>query len=227
MKCVKEVVLESKHLLHFEDLFQEGWICDGVGSTFDPYVNLEKVVEKVESLQLLEVMVVRHFGIKAVIEVKRLFFSKLVLLRFMVFLRSLEEDMNKTLRIKNRRDEEESMGMKEEEDEWFKDGQRCKKEENSKKFRDPAGSGPINTGRFFFSVALIASSSSKSSSTKGDVLDGGGVSSNVTLSFLRNSWTAAWVQRNDPCEWRLRSVLVECLDRCCGSDKCEGAAVGG
>ncbi|GJZ28389.1 hypothetical protein Tco_0573036 [Tanacetum coccineum] len=35
---------------------------------------------------------------------------------------------------------------------------------------------------FFFSVTLIASSSSKSSSTKGDVLEGGGVSSNVTLS---------------------------------------------
>ncbi|GJY46798.1 hypothetical protein Tco_0435861 [Tanacetum coccineum] len=35
---------------------------------------------------------------------------------------------------------------------------------------------------FFFSVTLIASSSSKSSSTKGDVLEGGGVSSNVTLN---------------------------------------------
>ncbi|GJW69769.1 hypothetical protein Tco_0126686 [Tanacetum coccineum] len=33
-----------------------------------------------------------------------------------------------------------------------------------------------------FSVTLHASSSSKSSSTKGDVLEGGGVSSNVTLS---------------------------------------------
>ncbi|GJY71288.1 putative reverse transcriptase domain-containing protein, partial [Tanacetum coccineum] len=191
IECVKVVVLESKHLLHFEDLFQEGWICDGVGSTFDPYVDFEKVVEKVESLQLLEVMVVRHFGIKAVIEVKRLIFSKLVLLRFMVFLRSLKEDMNKTLRIKNGRDKEESMGMKKEEDEWFKVipagtsigmVKDAEKEENSKKFRDPAGGGPINTGRFFFSVALIDSSSSKSSSTKGDVLDGGGVSSNVTLS---------------------------------------------
>ncbi|GJU59887.1 gypsy type transposase [Tanacetum coccineum] len=40
----------------------------------------------------------------------------------------------------------------------------------------------IEVGRFFFSVTLIASSSSKSSSTKGDVLEGGGVSSNVTLS---------------------------------------------
>ncbi|GJX25131.1 hypothetical protein Tco_0231427 [Tanacetum coccineum] len=36
--------------------------------------------------------------------------------------------------------------------------------------------------RFFFSVTLIASSSSNSSSTKGGVLDGGGVSANVTLS---------------------------------------------
>nr|GEZ26497.1 copia protein [Tanacetum cinerariifolium] len=35
---------------------------------------------------------------------------------------------------------------------------------------------------FFFSITLIASSLSKSSSTKGDVLEGGGVSSNVTLS---------------------------------------------
>ncbi|GJZ60789.1 hypothetical protein Tco_0616605 [Tanacetum coccineum] len=82
-------------------------------------VDFEKVVEKVKSLQLLKVMVVRHFGIEVVIEVKRLFFSKLVLPRFMAFLGSLEEDMNKTLRIKNVRDEEESMGMKKE-DEWFK-----------------------------------------------------------------------------------------------------------
>ncbi|GJS21330.1 hypothetical protein Tco_0449962 [Tanacetum coccineum] len=82
-------------------------------------VNFEKVVEKVESLQLLELMVVRHFRIEVVIEVKRLFFSKLVLPRFMDFLRSLEEDMNKTLRIKNGRDEGESIGIKEE-DEWFK-----------------------------------------------------------------------------------------------------------
>ncbi|GKB68187.1 ribonuclease H-like domain-containing protein [Tanacetum coccineum] len=36
--------------------------------------------------------------------------------------------------------------------------------------------------KFFFSVVLIAYSSSKSSSTKGDVLEGGEVSSNVTLS---------------------------------------------
>ncbi|GKA98945.1 retrovirus-related pol polyprotein from transposon TNT 1-94 [Tanacetum coccineum] len=36
--------------------------------------------------------------------------------------------------------------------------------------------------RFFFSITLIASSSSKLSSTKGDVLEGGGVSPNVTLS---------------------------------------------
>nr|GEW44373.1 reverse transcriptase domain-containing protein [Tanacetum cinerariifolium] len=35
---------------------------------------------------------------------------------------------------------------------------------------------------FFFSVSLIDSSSSKPSSTKSDVLEGGGVSSNVTLS---------------------------------------------
>ncbi|GKE99362.1 hypothetical protein Tco_0022713, partial [Tanacetum coccineum] len=82
-------------------------------------VDFEKVVEKVESLQLLEVMVVTHFRIEVVIEVKRFFFSKLVLPRFVAFLRSLEEDMNKTLRIKNRRDEEESMGMKKEEDEWL------------------------------------------------------------------------------------------------------------
>ncbi|GJS90357.1 copia protein [Tanacetum coccineum] len=40
------------------------------------------------------------------------------------------------------------------------------------------------SGRFFFSVTLIASSSSKSSSTKGDVLKGGGVSSNVTLMII-------------------------------------------
>nr|GEZ12023.1 hypothetical protein [Tanacetum cinerariifolium] len=107
MECVKDVVLKIKHLLHFEDLFQEGWICNGVGLslTFDPYVNLEMVVEKVESLQLLEVMVVRHFRIEVVIQVKRLFFSKLVLPRFVVFLRSLKEDMNKTLRIKNESEE--------------------------------------------------------------------------------------------------------------------------
>ncbi|GJY51968.1 hypothetical protein Tco_0442815 [Tanacetum coccineum] len=40
----------------------------------------------------------------------------------------------------------------------------------------------MSFSRFFFSVTLIASSSSKSSSTKGDVLKGGGVLSNVTLS---------------------------------------------
>ncbi|GKB04038.1 hypothetical protein Tco_0962521 [Tanacetum coccineum] len=103
----------------------------------------------------MEVMVVRHFEIEVVIEMKRLFFSKLVLPRFVIFLRSLEEDMNKTLRIKNGRDEEESMGMKEEEDEWFKvipvgtsiEMVKDAEKENSKKFRDPAGGGPINTGR--------------------------------------------------------------------------------
>ncbi|GJY33111.1 putative reverse transcriptase domain-containing protein [Tanacetum coccineum] len=40
----------------------------------------------------------------------------------------------------------------------------------------------MSLSRFFFSVTLIASSSFKSSSTKGGVLEGGGVSSNVTLS---------------------------------------------
>ncbi|GJY85318.1 reverse transcriptase domain-containing protein [Tanacetum coccineum] len=40
----------------------------------------------------------------------------------------------------------------------------------------------MSLSRIFFSVTLIASSSSKSSSTKGDVLEGRGVSSNVTLS---------------------------------------------
>ncbi|GJW23281.1 putative ribonuclease H-like domain-containing protein [Tanacetum coccineum] len=40
----------------------------------------------------------------------------------------------------------------------------------------------MSFSRLFFSVTLIASSSSKSSSTKGGVLEGGGVSSNVTLS---------------------------------------------
>ncbi|GJX17890.1 hypothetical protein Tco_0218722 [Tanacetum coccineum] len=114
----------------------------------------ERVVEKVESLQLLEVVVVRHFWIEVVIVVKRLFFSKPVLQRFMVFLRSLEGDMNETLRIKNGRDEEEKIGIKKEEDEWaipagtsigmVKDAE---KEENSKKFCDPAGGGPINIGR--------------------------------------------------------------------------------
>nr|GEZ56043.1 hypothetical protein [Tanacetum cinerariifolium] len=113
MECVKEVVLESKHLLHFEDLFQKGWIRDRVDSSFDSYVDFQKVVEKDESLQFLE------------------------------------ENMNKTLRIKNGRDKEENMGMKMEEDEWFniemvKDAE---KEENSKKFCDPAGNSPINIGR--------------------------------------------------------------------------------
>ncbi|GJV39991.1 hypothetical protein Tco_1418431 [Tanacetum coccineum] len=41
----------------------------------------------------------------------------------------------------------------------------------------------MSFSRFFFSVTLIAYSSSKSSSTKGDALEGGGVSSNVTLSL--------------------------------------------
>ncbi|GJV30102.1 hypothetical protein Tco_1386550 [Tanacetum coccineum] len=91
--------------------------CDLIKSSG---VDFKKVVEKVESLQFLEIMVVRHFRIEEVIVVKRLFFSKLVLPRFVVFLRSLEGDMNKTLRIKSRRSEEEMMKMRNEEDEWFK-----------------------------------------------------------------------------------------------------------
>nr|GEX69837.1 hypothetical protein [Tanacetum cinerariifolium] len=43
-------------------------------------------------------------------------------------------------------------------------------------------SSSISFSMFFFSITLIASSSSESSYTRGDVLDGGGVSSNVTLS---------------------------------------------
>ncbi|GJU49516.1 hypothetical protein Tco_1219071 [Tanacetum coccineum] len=43
-------------------------------------------------------------------------------------------------------------------------------------------SSSMSFSKFLFSVTLIASSSSKSSSTKGDALEGGGVSSNVTLS---------------------------------------------
>ncbi|GJY27416.1 hypothetical protein Tco_0402142 [Tanacetum coccineum] len=175
MECVKEVVLESKHLFHFEDLFQEGWICDGVGSTFDPLVDFEKVVKKDESLQLLEVMVVRHFGIKVVIVVKRLFFSKLVLPRFMIFLRSLEEDMNKTLRIKNGRDKEERMGMNKEEDECFKVipagtsigmVKDAEKEENSKKFHDPASGGLQKEGVFGF--VFIKNESADISGSTGD-----------------------------------------------------------
>ncbi|GKB08677.1 hypothetical protein Tco_0836989 [Tanacetum coccineum] len=80
-----------------------GPLCKSGGR---PKVDFEKVVENVESLQLLEVMVVRHFRIEIVIAVKRLFLSKLVLPRFVVFLRSLEKDMNKTLRIKSRGSEE-------------------------------------------------------------------------------------------------------------------------
>ncbi|GJS21093.1 hypothetical protein Tco_0449725 [Tanacetum coccineum] len=94
-----------------------GPLCKSGGR---PKVDFKKVVEKVESLQFLEIMVVRHFRIEEVIVVKRLFFSKLVLPRFVVFLRSLEGDMNKTLRIKSRRSEEEMMKMRNEEDEWFK-----------------------------------------------------------------------------------------------------------
>ncbi|GJX53459.1 hypothetical protein Tco_0281828 [Tanacetum coccineum] len=36
MESVRKMVLESRHLLHFKDFFQEGGICDGVDSTFDP-----------------------------------------------------------------------------------------------------------------------------------------------------------------------------------------------
>ncbi|GKE36399.1 hypothetical protein Tco_1459804 [Tanacetum coccineum] len=43
----------------------------------------------------------------------------------------------------------------------------------------------MSFSRFFLSVTLIASSSSKSSSTKGDVLEGRGVSSNVTFSLAK------------------------------------------
>ncbi|GJV06691.1 hypothetical protein Tco_1344347 [Tanacetum coccineum] len=56
------------------------------------------------------------------------------------------------------------------------------------KVLEPLGSGHKHITKHDIGptfLTLIASSSSKSSSTKGDVLDGGGVSSNVTLmSFL-------------------------------------------
>nr|GEU84927.1 hypothetical protein [Tanacetum cinerariifolium] len=80
---------------------------DGTANVGQPWRLMKMVV-------LQEVMVVRHFRIEVVIEVKRLFFFKLVLHRFVSFLRSLE-NMNMTLRIKNGRYKEESMGMKKEE----------------------------------------------------------------------------------------------------------------
>nr|GEY71277.1 hypothetical protein [Tanacetum cinerariifolium] len=75
LKVVKEVVLKvvvkSRHWWHGEDLFQEDDVFDGVDSSFSPKMDFKKVVEKVESCQLLEVMVVRHFGIEVVIVVRR------------------------------------------------------------------------------------------------------------------------------------------------------------
>ncbi|GJX10697.1 hypothetical protein Tco_0200556 [Tanacetum coccineum] len=64
--------------------------------------------------------------------------------RFVVFLRSLEGVMNKTLRIKNGRDEEESMGMKEEEDVMYRKMVKdAEKRRIVKCFMGPAGS-PVN-----------------------------------------------------------------------------------
>nr|GEV86105.1 hypothetical protein [Tanacetum cinerariifolium] len=54
----------------------------------------------------------------------------------------------------------------------------------------------MSFSKIFFSATLIASSSSKSSSTKGDVLEGGGVPLNITLSdssiFLNTDDDAAF-----------------------------------
>ncbi|GJT82762.1 hypothetical protein Tco_1057104 [Tanacetum coccineum] len=51
---------------------------------------------KVESCQLLEDVVVKHFEIEVVIVVEEWFFSKLVLRGCEVFLRSLKRDLKKT-----------------------------------------------------------------------------------------------------------------------------------
>ncbi|GJU07780.1 hypothetical protein Tco_1124210 [Tanacetum coccineum] len=83
--------------------------------------NFDEVrVERLVKDCLVEYELEQEDEIEEVIVVKRLFFSKLVLPRFVVFLRSLEGDMNKTLRIKSIRSEEEMMKMRNEEDEWFK-----------------------------------------------------------------------------------------------------------
>ncbi|GJY16685.1 hypothetical protein Tco_0387107 [Tanacetum coccineum] len=69
-----------------------------------------------------------------------------------------------------------------------------KRNKKKAKFNKPStgGKGP---SQVFLLVTLIASSLSKSSSTKGDVLEGGGVSSNVTLS---DSLTfLVWNMRSD------------------------------
>nr|GEW20327.1 hypothetical protein [Tanacetum cinerariifolium] len=56
--------------------------------------------------------------------------------------------------------------------------------------------------RFFFSVIIIASSSSKSSLTKGDVLEGVGVSSNVTLRVNVDRWINENLMDGGDClEW--------------------------
>ncbi|GJR26779.1 putative reverse transcriptase domain-containing protein [Tanacetum coccineum] len=75
----------------------------------------------------------------------------------------------------------------------------------------------MSFSRFFFSVTLIASSSSKSSSTKGDVLEGGGVSLNVTLSdsstFLvenhRWEWSSIYRQENPTVTGGVVNTVVE------------------
>nr|GEV88832.1 cytochrome P450 [Tanacetum cinerariifolium] len=78
-------------------------------------------------------------------------------------------------------------------------------------------SSSMSFSKFFFSVTLIASSSSKSSSTKGDVLDGGVVSSNVTLSdslifmvclFRMIQALLFWEYPRKPLSYEFRSNLV-------------------
>ncbi|GJR80002.1 hypothetical protein Tco_0150787 [Tanacetum coccineum] len=131
MSSTKET--SEKKLDEFKFISQRMKLISGVHATMTKYrvkVDLVKssgvdfkksrLIRGVESLQFLEIMVVRHFRIEEVIVVKRLFFSKLVLPRFVVFLRSSKGDMNKTLRIKSIRSEEEMMKMRNKEDEWFK-----------------------------------------------------------------------------------------------------------
>nr|GEU78666.1 uncharacterized mitochondrial protein AtMg00810-like [Tanacetum cinerariifolium] len=76
---------------------------------------------------------------------------------------------------------------------------RKREEDFTMKEGEVVSSSSLDRSIKSFLVTLIASSSSKSSSTKGDVLEGGGVSSNVTLSdsliFMENYKEGKSMQR--------------------------------
>nr|GEY25458.1 hypothetical protein [Tanacetum cinerariifolium] len=99
---------------------------------------------------------------------------------------------------------------------WFEqdiddEGEEDEEDEGGSEVELPSGMVLVKRCRFFFLVTLIAFSSSKSSSTKGNVLEGGGVSSNVMLSdsstfSTKNLHTADYTQLYDFLKYNQKEV---------------------